>query len=90
MEGIFHRAMDTSDPIMSSISLQKHINRQRRLQLSFEVISMLLGPKPETLQSEESSEVDDVEDDVENVLKDVLPFDQLDLLELENDIYYTI
>ena len=35
MEDIFNRAMDTSDPIISNISLQKRINRQRRLQLPF-------------------------------------------------------
>jgi len=38
---VFHRAMDTSDPIMSSLNLKRRIKKHKRLALPVEVIQLL-------------------------------------------------
>lgn len=43
---VFNRAMDTSDPIISSISLEKRLNKRQRLALPSEVIDLLDVPEP--------------------------------------------
>jgi len=40
---VFHRATDTSDPIISSVNLDRRIQRQKRMNLSLEVLDLLLG-----------------------------------------------
>ena len=44
LEDIFNRAMDTSDPVISSISLQYCLKRRHKLTLPSEVIAMLSPP----------------------------------------------
>lgn len=45
MEDIFYRVMDTSDPIVSNISLNNRFKKQKRLLLSQNVIWLFLIPK---------------------------------------------
>ena len=45
LEDIFNRAMDTSDPVISSISLQYRLKCWHKLTLPSEVITMLLPPQ---------------------------------------------
>ena len=42
---IFNKAMDTSDPVISSISLQYRLKRRHKLTLPSEVIAMLSPPQ---------------------------------------------
>ena len=45
LDDIFNRAMDTSDPVISTISLQYHLKARHKLTLPSEVIAMLLPPQ---------------------------------------------
>ncbi|CAG9759703.1 unnamed protein product [Ceutorhynchus assimilis] len=45
LEDIFSRALDTSDPIISSINLEKRIGHQTKLSYPAEVLSLLRAPK---------------------------------------------
>ena len=45
LEDVFNRAMDTSDPVISSISLQYRLKRRHKLTLPSEVIAMLSPPQ---------------------------------------------
>ena len=45
LEDIFNRAMDTSDPVISSISLQYRLKRRQNLTLPSEVIAVLSQPQ---------------------------------------------
>ena len=42
---IFNRVIDTSDPVISSISLQYRLKRRHKLTLPSEVIAMLSPPQ---------------------------------------------
>lgn len=59
---IFNRAMDTSDPIISSINLAKGIRRQHKLTIPSEVLSMLAKP---TLEEGSQERSDDEEKEAE-------------------------
>lgn len=43
LEDVFNRAMDTSDPFISSINLEKTVSRKHKLQLPSEVSNLLSG-----------------------------------------------
>ena len=45
LEDIFYRAMDTSDPVIYSISLQYRLKRRHKLTLPSEVIAILSPPQ---------------------------------------------
>ena len=64
LEDIFLRALDTSDPIISSINLNGRIQNHLKLPLSSEVISLLTempfnSSQHQYSESEEGSESDD-------------------------------
>ena len=80
-EDIFNRAMDTSDPVISSISLQCCLKRRYELTLPSEVIAMLsppqvlIGSPTSAINLVASSENED-EDDSD---KETEPLDYLEL-----------
>lgn len=89
LEDMFNRAMDTSDPIISSINLDKRISRQRKLNLPSEVVEMLKQPQlesDETEQNIEEQEVIETEEHSETILEEIFPVTQLDEIELDCDI----
>ncbi|KMQ83296.1 dna-mediated transposase [Lasius niger] len=45
MEDIFYRVMDTSNPIVSNISLNNRLKKQKRLPFSQDIIRLFLIPK---------------------------------------------
>lgn len=60
MADIFYRVMDTSDPIVSNISLNNRLKKQKRLPFSQDIIRLFLIPKiNETIHP-----------DIEELLKD--------------------
>ncbi|XP_032305754.1 uncharacterized protein LOC116654574 [Drosophila ananassae] len=53
---VFHRAMDTSDPIISSVNLDRRIHNPKKMKLPPEVLDMLLcegGPSEDFEYEEE-------------------------------------
>lgn len=82
LEDVFNRAMDTSDPIISSINMQKRASQQHKVNLPSEVINMLLQPNADT-SFEETEEADE---ETEDLLDEVIPARELDQIELENDM----
>ena len=81
LEDIFNRAMDTSDPVICSISLQYSLKRRHKLTLPSEVIAMLSPPQVLTVSSTSAINVvasseDKDEDDSD---KETGPLDYLEL-----------
>lgn len=93
---IFNRAMDTSDPLISSINLSKRMQQRKRLQLPQEVIEMLKCHNPnEELESEIQSiinqnveEIDEKYDESDDYNEDGLQsyVNILNDLDLENEV----
>ncbi|XP_026828955.1 uncharacterized protein LOC109611090 [Ooceraea biroi] len=59
MEDMFYRVMDTSDPIISNISLNNRLNKQKRLPFSQDVIRLFLIPKIDETIHPDSEELED-------------------------------
>ena len=81
LEYIFNRAIDTSDPVISSISLQYSLKRRHKLTLPSEVIAMLSPPQVLIVSSTSAINVvasseDKDEDDSD---KETGPLDYLEL-----------
>jgi len=79
LEDIFNRAMDTSDPIISSINLASRIRSQKKLPLPSEVIDMLMEAEENPTDDEE--ELDEEEEIVD--INEILPTVELDNFELD-------
>jgi len=61
---VFHRAMDTSDPIISSINLRRRVRKRKRLSLLPEVIQLLaceFEPDNDSADCADCEEEDDCE-----------------------------
>lgn len=94
MSDIFNRAMDMSDPLVSSINLKTRMDTRKRLQLPREVIDMLCSPEVhpcsfESIEDLSASEDDECEDDV-NTITDFMYTNVLDDINLQNDFNITI
>ncbi|XP_046145732.1 uncharacterized protein LOC123989064 [Osmia bicornis bicornis] len=98
LQDIFNRAMETSDPLISSISLRNRIQKRKlkKLNLSAEVLSLLRPPSTEpevtpttsaTIEESTDNEEDFNEDDEDNDdMAETLPvFRDLDNFELDTD-----
>ena len=84
LEDIFNRAMDTSDPVISSIILQYRLKRRHKLTLPSEVIAILspsqiLIVSPTSVVNVVASSEDEDEDDSEKETG------TLDYLELDSE-----
>ncbi len=80
---VFNRALDTTDPIISSFSLQKRLNSRRRQCLPTDVLQLLKGA--DATGRSEVSEVDETllaneNDDDDEILDEI--FESLDELNL--------
>lgn len=58
LQDVFNRAIDTSDPVISSIRLKNRLETRRRLNLPAEVINLLCIPESEPQPSTSSFEPD--------------------------------
>ena len=88
LENIFNRAMDTSDPVISSIRLQYLLKRRHKLTLPSEAIAMLSLPQvliasPTTAINFVASSEDGNEDDSD---KETGPLDHLELDSEKNTV----
>lgn len=95
---VFNRALDMSDPLVSSISVKKRVEQKSRMQLPREVVDMLLTPEiPEDLkvntrriESEEESEEESSEEDCLETIDYLVLSEayqrELDEINLDNEI----
>ncbi|KMQ89308.1 dna-mediated transposase [Lasius niger] len=72
LEDIFYRAMDTSDPIISTVGLQKRIQNRRRLSFLPEVTELFAIPEADTISSCHAE--DEASDEVSSGLQETLLF----------------
>ena len=77
LEDIFNRAMDTSDPVISSINLQYRLKRRHKLTLPSEVIAML--SPPQVLIVSPTSAINVVASSEDDSEKETGPSDYLEL-----------
>ncbi|CAL1671860.1 unnamed protein product [Lasius platythorax] len=72
LEDIFYRAMDISDPIISTVGLQKRIQNRRRLSFLPEVTELFAIPEADTISSCHAE--DEASDEVSSGLQETLLF----------------
>lgn len=87
---IFNRALDTSDPFISSLSLGKRIRHQKKLKLPLEVIDLLRSEETDFAENYQQEEEQNSESEDEETRNDVVLnsgfLDLIDNLELQNEI----
>ena len=81
LEDIFNRAMNTSDPVISSISLQYRLKRRHKLTLPSEIVAMM--SPPQVLIASQTSAINLVtssdDEEEEDSDKETGPLDYLEL-----------
>jgi hypothetical protein len=95
MEDIFCRALDSSDPILSTAHMLSRIHKQKRVQLPTEVIDLLEEPVietqdpiiyPATISQEAIISDPDREEDPQNLVDELFEsFSLVDDIYLENE-----
>lgn len=72
LEDIFYRAMDTSDPIISTVGLQRRIQNRRTLSFPPEVTELFAIPEADTISSYHAE--DEANDEVSSGLQETFLF----------------
>lgn len=77
LEDIFYRAMDTSDPIISTVGLQRRIQKRTRLSFPPEVTELFAIPEANTISSYHAE--DEANDEVSSGLEETFLFSDVEL-----------
>lgn len=71
MTDMFNRALDSSDPLLSSMSLETKKKSRKRNLLSSDVLNLLQLPDLPTSSTESSDEDDDYETEIGVIVEDI-------------------
>lgn len=85
LEDLFNRSMDTTDPVISAVSLQSRLQKRKKLPLPSEVIQLLAVPQNENVLAGNSFDEDEPIDDDEDCTGINETYKLLDCIELDSE-----